>query len=203
MVTTAIISGILGAIFISGVYIWKEIDSYEKNNNLSAAVLNKLIESENNNKNLNIQIEDLRNEVKILNNNPIILPGRSYPVNYYNLSYIDDDKIIDSYGKYATNVLENSADILNAVIKIYPDFELDAVRTSFPTQVAVIERDKRNFLLVSGCTPHDCGGSENIIAYDLGNKKAYLLKENHQAEILIYGKPDALVMYLLLDYYQK
>ncbi len=149
----------------------------------------------------NEEIETLNKQIYILENTPIALPANTYPAGLYNLKYTEDEDIFNVYGKRAYETLENSQELLDSILKIYPKFTKESVQTALPSKIVEIEKDNRKFLILNGCTPHDCGGSKNIIAFNLANNISYLLRENHQGEIQLYGKPDALVIKMLLKEY--
>jgi hypothetical protein len=109
--------------------------------------------------------------------------------------------IFGKYGGYANDSLRKKPEIIKVIKKAKKAFKPKDVGTSFPTKVFQLS-DGRTMILLRGCTPHNCGGTENVIAFDYQNQKAYILAENQdQGTVTIYGNPDQLVKKVLIFQY--
>ena len=113
---------------------------------------------------------------------------------------INDAVVMKTYGEFAFDSLKKE-EVLNSILRVYPEFHAEEMATSFPSKVVEIGEERTKFLIISGCTAHDCGGSQIIVAINLQNLEASLLKENHQGELFFYGKSNSQILNLLLDYY--
>ena len=104
-------------------------------------------------------------------------------------------------GAYTHDYLEKNKKAVRLLLKAKPDFRLKDVGVS-GTIEAVRAADGREFLVMSGCVPHNCGGNLTVIAYNPSQGRAYLLSENFSPGNLgLFGKPDPLVTNLLVYSY--
>jgi len=75
------------------------------------------------------------------------------------------------------------------------------LRTSAPPRLVKVGNGKEIVILI-GCAPHNCGGTENIIAYDQQESKVYILAENStQTDYALLGNPPEEIKSLLIYYY--
>jgi len=119
--------------------------------------------------------------------------------------YVSNSDFLGMYGKYSYETLTNKkfSDIVDIIKKAKPNFKVKDVGTSFPSTVFEFD-DGGLYLILSGCTPHNCGDTVNVIAYDLGSaNKAYVLAEEQNQEFKIYGNPSEEVRNLLVYHHMK
>lgn len=113
-------------------------------------------------------------------------------------SYIDNPVLMKKYGEYAFEAVKNQ-NVLRAVRVAKPDFQPKNVGTSFPSSVFKTN-DGRTYLMFSGCTPHNCGGTQNVIVYDPAQSKAYLYSEK---EDKFFGNPPEQIKRLIIYHYNN
>lgn len=109
---------------------------------------------------------------------------------------------IEKQSEYSFSFLKNNAGILSEIRKIKNDFKIEDIGTSLPLANGTLENGKK-YLLISGCQPHNCGGTQIIIAYDEEDKKVYLLVENFNTKegYDILDNPPEEIRKLLIYYY--
>ncbi len=118
-------------------------------------------------------------------------------------NYVFSQKLLEIFGEYFFNTLNNRPEILEVIKKAKKNFKERNVGVAFPNKFFRMN-DGRNLVIFSGCTPHNCMGTENIIVYDYSDGKAFLLVENQkQNAIGIYGNPDQKIKDLLISHYMK
>lgn len=99
---------------------------------------------------------------------------------------------------YTYTYLEKNKNVVGLIKKIKPDFNLRDVGTADAVKIAKTT-DGREFVVMWGCVPHDCGGNITIIAYNRSEEKAYLLSESFSpGKLALFGKPDETVVNILL-----
>jgi hypothetical protein len=119
----------------------------------------------------------------------------SFPANEYNLQ----KQALDSY-----IILSNDPNLIASAKNIQKDFGLDDMGTAFPSATAKLQNGDE-ILILAGCKPHNCGGTEKIIAYDKKEEKTYIFIEKYDTatgyEIL--GNPSDEIRSLLIFYYKN
>jgi len=115
--------------------------------------------------------------------------------------YVWNKSVSDKFGDYAYEAFKAFPEIIEITKKAKSNFKTKNVGVSFPSKAFEL-RDGRTLILLRGCTPHNCAGTENIIAYDYVNRKAYVLAEGLKSDFLeIYGNPDQEIKKVLLNCY--
>jgi hypothetical protein len=109
-------------------------------------------------------------------------------------NYVDDPQLLKKYGKVAYSTLIKHKEIASAIKQALPIFKTKDVEISFPPTAVFKANDGKKYLILSGCTRDDCGGTVNVIVYDIAAKKAYLLREK---EGDIFGNPSQEIRKLL------
>ena len=112
---------------------------------------------------------------------------------------LDADPWLTKYGSYAYQTLQDFPEVVTAIEQVKPDFDTMTLGTSFPSWVAAMEDNTKN-LVLSGCTPHACGGSVVTAIYDPEAKIAYLLAEE-EGRLVLYGTPPTPLRQLLFYAY--
>ena len=132
-----------------------------------------------------------------------ISPTTSRSSDMPNGQYVDDASLIRIYGEYAFEALRRFPNLVETIRQAKGDFKTRDVATSFPTAIFEFNNGKKCVIL-SGCTPHDCGGTANFIVYDIQSRRAYVFKENRdQNDFRIYGNPDENIKKLLIYHYRN
>jgi hypothetical protein len=111
---------------------------------------------------------------------------------------------IEKQISYSYDILEGDPEILSSIQSVKGDFTLDDIGVSYPSATTKLKNGD-DILLLSGCRPHDCGGTEIVIAYDKTDKKSYLLVEKigTTAGYLIDGDPPQGIKNLLIFYFNQ
>jgi hypothetical protein len=109
---------------------------------------------------------------------------------------------IKEYGTYVFEAFAKHPELVGDVSIIDPSFSANDVATSVPTVVA--SANSRTVLIFSGCTPHNCGGTTKVIAYDLNTHALAMVEEQEDenlksgVEYTMYGNPDTYMKQILL-----
>lgn len=120
-----------------------------------------------------------------------------------NGQYVEDSSLLDKYGKYAFETFRRFPSLVYIIRRAKRDFKPRDVGTSFPTSVFKFN-DGKKCLILGGCTPHDCGGTQNVIVYDFRSNTAYVLREDYsQNGFRIYGSPPRDIRNLLIYHYEN
>lgn len=111
---------------------------------------------------------------------------------------------IEKQSSYSYDILGESSEILNSVQSVKSGFTLDDIGVSYPSATTKLKNGD-DILILSGCRPHDCGGTNIVIAYDKTDKKSYLLVEKlgTTAGYLIDGNPPQGIKNLLIFYFNQ
>lgn len=106
--------------------------------------------------------------------------------------------------KSSYNILQENTELVNSIKKLLPAFKIADMGTSIPVSTAKLDDDKE-MLLLWGCTPHNCGGSTIVVAYDQEDNIAYILKENNSIPegYEIFDSPSQEIQDLLIYYYKS
>lgn len=116
-----------------------------------------------------------------------------------------DVKLNNRFGNYFNEATKKNPQLVGLIKQTKGAFKPEDLFVSFPNKFIQLGNG-RLIALFSGCTPRICSGSENLVAYDLQNKKVFLLEENMDStKVYIYGSPDSELRDLLLweyAYYQ-
>jgi hypothetical protein len=89
------------------------------------------------------------------------------------VSILENDPLLDKYGKYAYDTYKNNPEILTELKRIDSKFTDNDMGVSFPSKVAVFA-DGRKMILMEGCFPHACDGSVKVALYEPVNQELYL-----------------------------
>lgn len=112
-----------------------------------------------------------------------------------------DDDLMKKYGDYFFEAEKRNPQLIELIQQSKSDFKPEDLGVAFPNKFIKLD-DERTIALFSGCTPHDCAGTENLVAYDLKNEKAFVLVENSDStKAYIFGNPDPEIRNLLLYEY--
>jgi len=118
-----------------------------------------------------------------------------------NANILMDTNLMKKYGGYFSETIKKFPQLVDAIKTVKKDFKPEDLGTAFPNK-AYEMGDGRILMIFGGCTPHDCAGTENRIAYDQQNNKIYVLVENaDQSKVYLYGNPDNDVQQLMLYNY--
>ncbi|MDP1845649.1 MAG: Ivy family c-type lysozyme inhibitor [Candidatus Moranbacteria bacterium] len=111
---------------------------------------------------------------------------------------------IEEQSSYSYDILEGDPEILSSVQSVKSDFTLDDIGVSFPSATTKL-KNGNDILILSGCRPHDCGGTNIVIAYNKADKKSYLLVEKigPTAGYVIDGDPPQGIKNLLIYYFNQ
>jgi len=119
-----------------------------------------------------------------------------------NGSYVMTDReLAKKFGAYFFQAKARNPQIIGAIQRVKSNFKPEDLGVSFYNKFIQLD-DGRMIVLLSGCTPHNCGGTENMVAYDFAGGQAYVLEENSDStKAYIFGNPDAGIRNILLYEY--
>lgn len=111
---------------------------------------------------------------------------------------------IEKQTSYSYDILKNDPEAEFSIQNIKRDFKLDDIGVSTPSATTKL-KNGNELLLLSGCTPHFCGGTGIVIAYNKSDKKSYMLKEKvvSAAGYEIFGNPSEEIKNILIFYYKN
>jgi hypothetical protein len=115
---------------------------------------------------------------------------------------ISESFSIEKRTDYSYDAVKANPAIENSIRNAKNDFKLDDIGVSLPVATTKTKNGDE-ITLLSGCTPHDCGGTNIVIAYDNTNGKAYILAERVGTAVgyQIYGSPPEEIKNLLVYYF--
>ena len=90
--------------------------------------------------------------------------------------YVDGDPLLEQFGNYAFKGFGYFPNLPEIIQIAKPDFKPENIGVSFETAIFRKNNGKK-LVIISGCTPHNCGGTKNIIVYDPEDIRAYVLAE--------------------------
>lgn len=109
--------------------------------------------------------------------------------------------LVSQYGNYFFQATRKNPRLIGIIKESKSNFKLEDMGVSFENKFVKAD-DDRTIVIFGGCTAHNCGGTQNIVAFDPQNNNAYLLEENSDStKIYLFGRPDSIVKNILLyDY---
>jgi len=109
---------------------------------------------------------------------------------------------IEKQADYSYGTIESNPAILSSIQSAKSDFQLEDIGVSLPVATSKLKNGDE-VLLLSGCTPHFCGGTGIVIAYDKTDKKSYVFKEKIGSGVgyEIYGNPSEELKSLLVYHF--
>jgi hypothetical protein len=113
----------------------------------------------------------------------------------------DNSDILSRYGKYAFESFQKNPDLIEKIRAVDNNFDPSQMETSFPSHTYLLDNGKE-YLVIGGCTPHDCAGSEKIILYSEKSNLLFEAMENSsQTQLQIIGSPTEKEQDLITYYY--
>ena len=114
--------------------------------------------------------------------------------------------LYQEYGIRTFTAFEKHPELVAALRKLNGKFDPHTIATSGVSATATI--DGKTFLILKGCFPHNCGGTEQIIAIEPATKKVYMLQPTNlgpntepSGKFYVYGDPDPSLRALLYKAY--
>ena len=109
---------------------------------------------------------------------------------------------IEKQTAYSYDTIKGDPTIENSIRSVKGDFKLDDIGVSLPVATTKLKNGDE-ITLLSGCTPHNCGDTNIIIAYNAKSGKSYLLAEVVGSAVgyQIYGNPSDEIKNLLVYYF--
>lgn len=108
------------------------------------------------------------------------------------------EPLFRQYGTRTYTAFEKHPKLVSSLRKLNPKFDPDAMGTSDLGSIATFSG--RTLLLLKGCFPHNCGGTEQIVAFEPSSNKVYLLQPTNlgpattpSGRFYLYGNPDGSV----------
>ncbi len=99
-------------------------------------------------------------------------------------------------GTRTFTTFEKHPELVASLKKLNPKFNPHTMAASNLSGIATFEG--RTVLILTGCFPHNCGGSQQIAAFEPATKRVYLLQPTNLGPLTepsekyhLYGEPDA------------
>lgn len=124
-------------------------------------------------------------------NNPPPLPGKK----------TDTPEILDKYGKFAFETFQKYPAIVDQIKILDKNFDPTQMDPSYPSH-AYRSDDGKDYLLLGGCTEHNCGGTRIIVIYNVTDNKVYMARENSdETRLQFFGNPGNQEKDILINFY--
>ena len=102
------------------------------------------------------------------------------------------------YGTRTFATFKKHPELVASLKKLNPKFDPHTMATSNLNGIATIEG--RTLLILNGCYPHNCGATEQVVAFEPATKRVYLLQPTNlgpdsesSGKFYVYGDPDSSV----------
>ena len=106
--------------------------------------------------------------------------------------------LFQKYGTRTFTTFKKHPEIVASLKKLNPKFDPHTMQSSGVNSIATF--DNRTLLILEGCYPHNCGGTQQIVAFEPATKRVYLLEPTNvgpdtepSGKFNLYGNPDSLV----------
>ena len=117
------------------------------------------------------------------------------------------DAVYKEYGTRTFTAFAKHPELVASLKKLNPKFDPHTMATSDLSCTATV--NGKNFLILKGCYPHNCGGTQQLVAIELSTKKVYLLQPTNlgpdtepSGKFYIYGNPDGSVRAAMFKAYE-
>jgi Inhibitor of vertebrate lysozyme (Ivy) len=108
------------------------------------------------------------------------------------------EPLFQQYGIRTFTAFEKHPELVSSLKKLNPKFNPHQMGTSSLSSIATF--DGRTLLILSGCFPHNCGGTQQIVAFEPSTRLVYLLQPTNvgpettpSGKFYLYGNPDSSV----------
>lgn len=106
------------------------------------------------------------------------------------------EPLFKEYGNRTFTAFERHPELVASLKKLNPKFDPHTMQTSDLSSIATV--DGKTFLILKGCFPHNCGGTNQVVAVELSTKKVYLLQPTNlgpdtepSGKFYWFGNPDS------------
>jgi hypothetical protein len=103
--------------------------------------------------------------------------------------------LFQKYGTRTFSTFTKHPELVALLKKLNPKFDLHTMASSSLSGIATF--NGRTVLILSGCFPHNCGGTQQIVAFEPATKRIYLLQPTNlgpdteaSGKFYLYGDPD-------------
>jgi len=103
--------------------------------------------------------------------------------------------LFQQYGTRSFTTFEKHPELVASLKKLNPKFNPHTMASSSLSSIATVEG--RTFLILKGCFPHNCGGTQQVVAVEPSTKKVYLLQPTNlgpdtepSGKFYLYGNPE-------------
>ena len=108
------------------------------------------------------------------------------------------EPLYKEYGVRTFDAFQKHPELVAALKKLNPKFDPHTMATSGLS--ATVTVDGRTLLILKGCFPHNCGGTQQIVVLEPSTKKVHLLQPTNlgpdtepSGKFYVYGDPDSSV----------
>jgi hypothetical protein len=112
------------------------------------------------------------------------------------------------YGTRTFSTFEKHPELVASLKKLNPKFDPHTMASSSLSGIATFEG--RTVLILSGCFPHNCGGTQQIAAFEPSTKRVYLLQPTNvgpdtepSGKFHLYGEPDGALRAAMFNAYPQ
>src|SRR5438552_12595926 len=74
------------------------------------------------------------------------------------------EALFQQYGTYTSETFEKHPELVSSLKKLNPKFDPNQMGTSVNSSIATF--NGRTLLILSGCFPHNCGGTGQMVAFE-------------------------------------
>jgi hypothetical protein len=108
------------------------------------------------------------------------------------------EPLFQQYGTRTFTAFQKHPELVSSLKKLNPKFDPHGMGTSDLSSIAAF--NGRTLLILKGCFPHNCGGTEQIVAFEPSTNLVYLLQPTNvgptstpSGKFNLYGNPDSSV----------
>jgi hypothetical protein len=138
-------------------------------------------------------------KVETIAESDIKAAAASFKGNIQEAELSEDDSpkapLFKKYGTRTFTTFEKHPELVASLKKLNPKFDPHTMAGSSLSSIATFEG--RTVLILSGCFPHNCGGTQQIAAFEPATNRIYLLQPTKlgpdtepSGKFHLYGEPD-------------
>ena len=108
------------------------------------------------------------------------------------------EKLFRQYGTRTFTAFKKHPELVSALRKLNSEFDPHTMTSSSLSSIVTIQG--RTLLILVGCFPHNCGGTQQVVALEPATQRVYLLQPTNlgpdtepSGKFYLYGRPDGVV----------
>jgi hypothetical protein len=118
------------------------------------------------------------------------------------------EELFRKYGTRTFTTFKKHPEIVASLRKLNPKFDPQTMATSDLSSIATV--GGKTLLILSGCFPHNCGGTNQVVVFEPATKRVYLLQPTNvgpdtepSGKFYVYGSPDETVRAAMYKVYPR